>query len=284
MYKQFTEDDQLNFVAQYGIVDYVFFMDGLSDRAKSVYQILLSELKRLKYKGKLKVDDKGIYVELARSVIGGFMDKCSHTIAKYIKELQAHGLLADRRMGVNLCNRIYLKYPQNATRYSKDKETKKSRIIKMFRSIKNNGVKSANPTPSDKYDIQLIDKANAIITQLTNKNLPKREVEQLLTLCKCNLDELNKAVEYCMGKPYNNATAKIADTIRKGYHKEEPKPKDEPVQKFKSKGKQQRFTNIAEHGFNFEDIQKAERLKVSLDLGNITKEHYESEIKKLKIQ
>lgn len=285
MYSFFSKSEKYNFTAQYVMVDYVFNIEGLSIMAKTIYQILLGELKTLNNAGKLKVDNYGIYVELARSVIGSKLKRCSHTVAKYIKELQRFGLLVDRRMGVNLCNRIYLKYPTDAKRYNINKSENKNKQ-------KNNDVKSANNTSS--YENPLIFKANDIIAQLTEESLPTQTINQMLILCKDNLDDLNAAVQNCFGRPPKvSFTAMLFDELKNGYYKKksqpkvedkpslgEPKPKYEPK---KSSLKKNKFTTTYSHNWDIAQIEKVNNLHLMLELGEISEEEYHAEINKINI-
>lgn len=285
MYSFFSKSEKYNFTAQYVMVDYVFNIEGLSIMAKTIYQILLGELKTLNNAGKLKVDNYGIYVELARSVIGSKLKRCSHTVAKYIKELQRFGLLVDRRMGVNLCNRIYLKYPTDAKRYNINKSENKNKQ-------KNNDVKSANNTSS--YENPLIFKAKDIIAQLTEESLPTQTINQMLILCKDNLDDLNAAVQNCFGRPPKvSFTAMLFNELKNGYYKKksqpkienkpssgEPKPKSEPR---KSSPKKNKFTTTYSHNWDIAQIEKVNDLHLMLELGEISEEEYHAEINKINI-
>lgn len=285
MYSFFSKSEKYNFTAQYVMVDYVFNIEGLSIMAKTIYQILLGELKTLNNAGKLKVDNYGIYVELARSVIGSKLKRCSHTVAKYIKELQRFGLLVDRRMGVNLCNRIYLKYPTDAKRYNINKSQPKN-------EQKNNDVKSANNTSS--YENPLIFKAKDIIAQLTEESLPTQTINQMLILCKDNLDDLNAAVQNCFGKPPKvSFTAMLFNELKNGYYKKksqpkiedkpssgEPKPKSEPK---KATPKKNKFTTTYSHNWDIAQIEKVNDLHLMLELGEISEEEYHAEINKINI-
>lgn len=280
MYKLFTEQETYNFTCTYGIVDYVWNIKGLSIMAKTTYQILFSELKKLNALNKLKVDHKGIYVELARSVIGKMIDRCEHTVGKYIKELQRFGLLVDRRMGVNLCNRIYLKYRFDAKRYRKN-ETKKD------------GVSSTNNTPSLGTNIPnstIIFRCRDIISQLTDECLHPKTINQILHLCKDNLEEVEKAVAYCFGKePKVSYTAMLFDTIKNRRWEQDTQPKvPEQEQKAVSKKPSNRkpkansyFNSTYTHDFNLVDLEKMEILRQQYSLGYITKEQYEEELSKL---
>ena len=285
MYSFFSKSEQYNFTAQYGMVDYIFDIEGLSLMAKNIYQVLLGELKYLNNIKNLKIDNYGIYVELARSVIGAKLKKCSHTIAKYIKELQRFGLLLDRRMGVNLCNRIYLKYPADAKRYNTNKSENKN-------GQKNNDVKSANNTSS--YENPLIFKAKDIIAQLTTESLPVQTINQMLILCKDNLGDLNAAVQNCFGRtPIVSFTAMLFDELKNGYYKKksqpkvedkpslgEPKPKYEPK---KSSPKKNKFTTTYSHNWDIAQIEKVNNLHLMLELGEISEEEYHAEINKINI-
>lgn len=285
MYSFFSKSEKYNFTAQYVMVDYVFNIEGLSIMAKTIYQILLGELKTLNNAGKLKVDNYGIYVELARSVIGSKLKRCSHTVAKYIKELQRFGLLVDRRMGVNLCNRIYLKYPTDAKRYNINKSQPKN-------EQKNNDVKSANNTSS--YENPLIFKAKDIIAQLTEESLPTQTINQMLILCKDNLDDLNAAVQNCFGRPPKvSFTAMLFNELKNGYYKKksqpkiedkpssgEPKPKSEPK---KATPKKNKFTTTYSHNWDIAQIEKVNDLHLMLELGEISEEEYHAEINKINI-
>lgn len=290
MYSFFSKSEKYNFTAQYGMVDYIYNIDGLSLIAKNIYSILLGELKYLHNTGKLKIDNYGIYVEMARSLIGDKLKKkCSHTVAKYIKELQRFGLLLDRRMGVNLCNRIYLKYPTDAKRYTlkEDKELSQPK-----NEQKNNDVKSANNTSSQENP--LIFKAKDIIAQLTEESLPTQTINQMLILCKDNLDDLNAAVQNCFGRtPIVSFTAMLFDELRSGRYKikpqpkiedkpssGEPKPKSEPK---KATPKKNKFTTTYSHNWDIAQIEKVNDLHLMLELGEISEEEYHAEINKINI-
>lgn len=285
MYSLFTKSEQYNFTAQYGMVDYIFDMEGLSVMAKNTYQILLGELKSLNNTGRLKIDNYGIYVELARSIIGSKLKRCSHTIAKYIKELQRFGLLIDRRMGVNLCNRIYLKYPTNAKRYDTNKYKSKN-------GQKNNDVKPASNT--SQHENSLILKAKNIIAQLTTESLPAQTINQMLILCKDNLDDLSAAVQNCFGRtPKVSFTAMLFNELKNGYYKKksqskvgdkpsssETKPRSKPG---KSKHKQGTFNKTYSHGWNLAQLEKAENLYLMFQLGELTEEEYQAQINKINL-
>lgn len=290
MYSFFSKSEKYNFTSEYGMVDYIYNIDGLSLIAKNIYSILLGELKYLHNTGKLKIDNYGIYVEMARSLIGDKLKKkCSHTVAKYIKELQRFGLLLDRRMGVNLCNRIYLKYPTDAKRYTlkEDKELSQPK-----NGQKNNDVKSANNTSSQENP--LIFKAKDIIAQLTEESLPTQTINQMLILCKDNLDDLNAAVQNCFGRtPIVSFTAMLFDELRSGRYKikpqpraenkpssSEPKPKSEPK---KSTPKKNKFTTTYSHNWDIAQIEKVNDLHLMLELGEISEEEYHAEINKINI-
>lgn len=275
MYALFSKQEKYNFVNTYGVVDYVWNIKGLSSMAKTIYQILLAELKRLHAADKLKVDDKGMYIELARTVIGSMVEKCSHTVAKYIKELQRYGLLIDRRMGVNLCNRIYLKYRVDAKRYHTEKSDNNKQ--------KNNGAKPASHTPEKNNS--LINKANEIIAQLTGECLAPATVNQVLKLCKDNLDDLNAAVEYCFGKtPKVSYVAMLFDTLRNNYQKKKEQRKAKHEYKSSSKRKPNgHFTVTESHGFDVDNLQKLETLRQQRDLGFISEEEFQSQLNKLQI-
>ena len=91
MYKLFTRDEKWNFTTRFGgYVTYIDQAKGLSAMAKLVYSHLLTELNRLFNSNAIKEDNVGLYVELARTVIGGKIGKCGHTIAKYIRELKRY--------------------------------------------------------------------------------------------------------------------------------------------------------------------------------------------------
>ena len=290
MYSFFSKSEKYNFTSEYGMVDYIYNIDGLSLIAKNIYSILLGELKYLHNTGKLKIDNYGIYVEMARSLIGDKLKKkCSHTVTKYIKELQRFGLLLDRRMGVNLCNRIYLKYPTDAKRYTlkEDKELSQPK-----NEQKNNDVKSANNTSS--YENPLIFKAKDIIAQLTEESLPTQTINQMLILCKDNLDDLNAAVQNCFGRtPIVSFTAMLFDELRSGRYKiksqpkiedkpssGEPKPKSEPK---KATPKKNKFTTTYSHNWDIAQIEKVNDLHLMLELGEISEEEYHAEINKINI-
>lgn len=286
MYSFFSKSEKYNFTSEYGMVDYIYNIDGLSLIAKNIYSILLGELKYLHNTGKLKIDNYGIYVEMARSLIGDKLKKkCSHTVAKYIKELQRFGLLVDRRMGVNLCNRIYLKYPTDAKRYNINKSENKN-------GQKNNDVKSANNTSSQENP--LIFKAKDIIAQLTEESLPTQTINQMLILCKDNLDDLNAAVQNCFGRPPKvSFTAMLFNELKKGYYKKKPQPKvedkpssNEPKPKSKPKKsspKPNKFTTTYSHNWDIAQIEKVNNLHLMLELGEISEEEYHAEINKINI-
>lgn len=286
MYSFFSKSEKYNFTSEYGMVDYIYNIDGLSLIAKNIYSILLGELKYLHNTGKLKIDNYGIYVEMARSLIGDKLKKkCAHTVTKYIKELQRFGLLVDRRMGVNLCNRIYLKYPTDAKRYNTNKSENKN-------GQKNNDVKSANNTSSQENPLIL--KAKDIIAQLTTESLPVQTINQMLILCKDNLDDLNAAVQNCFGRtPIVSFTAMLFDELRSGRYKikpqpkvedkpysGEPKPKSEPK---KATPKKNKFTTTYSHNWDIAQIEKVNDLHLMLELGEISEEEYHAEINKINI-
>lgn len=286
MYSFFSKSEKYNFTSEYGMVDYIYNIDGLSLIAKNIYSILLGELKYLHNTGKLKIDNYGIYVEMARSLIGDKLKKkCAHTVTKYIKELQRFGLLLDRRMGVNLCNRIYLKYPTDAKRYNINKSENKN-------GQKNNDVKSANNTSSQENP--LIFKAKDIIAQLTEESLPTQTINQMLILCKDNLDDLNAAVQNCFGRtPIVSFTAMLFDELRSGRYKIKPQPKvqdkpslGEPKPKYepkKSSPKKNKFTTTYSHNWDIAQIEKVNNLHLMLELGEISEEEYHVEINKINI-
>ena len=279
MYSLFTKEEKYNFTAQYGVVDYVFNIKGLSTMAKTIYQVLLGELKYLHHSNKLKIDDKGIYIEMARSLVGEKVNACSHTVAKYIKELQRYGLLIDRRMGLKLCNRIYLRYRTDAKRYETyNSENKKEQ--------KNSGDKPASNTPLEN---PLINKAKEIISQITDESLPLRTINQMLILCKDNLADLNAAVQDCFGRTARvSVAAMLMDTLKNEYYKKKQQRKEEKEKKkeYKPKvsNKVSKFNEMESHGdWEYDKIAKAENLLHSLKLGKISEEEYRSEIAKLNL-
>lgn len=287
VYSLFAKSEQYNFTAQYGIVDYIFNIEGLSLMAKNIYQVLLGELKYLHNVGKLKTDNYGIYVELARSEIGEKLKKCSHTIAKYIKELQRYGLLIDRRMGVNLCNRIYLKYPTDAKRYNTNKSENKN-------GQKNSDVKPASITP--RHENPLINKANDIIAQLTTESLPAQMINQMLILCKDNLDDLSAAVQNCFGRtPKVSFTAMLFDELKNRYYKKKSPPKENDIPSSgevkpkarsnskKSNPKINKFNMTYKHNWNVEQLEKVATLNLMRDQGEITEEEYQAAVNKINI-
>lgn len=288
MYTFFTTTEKYNFTAQYVITDYIFNMDGLSLAAKTIYSVLLGELKSLRNADKLKIDNYGIYVEMARSVIGNKLKMCAHTVTKYIKELERFGLLFDRRMGVNLCNRIYLKYPTNAKRYEikGNKEFSKSK-----NKQKNNDVQLPNNTSS--YENTLIFKAKDIIAQLTDECLPNQTINQLLILCKDNLDDLNAAVQNCFGRtPKVSFIAMLFNELKNGYYKKkvspeaESKPSSENKPKYrprKTSSSKNKFATTYSHNWDIAQIEKANNLHIMLQLGEISEEKYREEMNKINI-
>lgn len=280
MYALFTKEEKFNFTAQYGMVDYIFDTKGLSTMAKTIYQVLLGELKYLHHTNRLKVDDKGIYVEMARSVIGEKLSLCSHTVAKYIKELQRYGLLIDRRMGLKLCNRIYLKYRRDAKRYNIDK----SENTKIENGQKNSGEAPASKTPQEN---PLIYKASEIISQLTDECLPIKTINQMLDICKDNLDDLKSAVQYCYGKiPTKSYTAMLIHTLREQYYKkkQERKEKRESKPMPKVSKKVSDFNKMAEHEeWEFDKLEMAQRYHVQRKLGKLSEEEYQQKIAELGI-
>ena len=287
MYALFTKEEKFNFTAQYGMVDYIFHTKGLSTMAKTIYQVLLGELKYLHHSNRLKVDDKGIYVEMTRSVIGEKLSLCSHTVAKYIKELQRYGLLIDRRMGLKLCNRIYLKYRSDAKRYNIDADkakTVKSENTKIENGQKNSGEAPASKTPQS---TTLISKATEIIAQIIDECLPYRTINQMLILCKDNLDDLNMAVQYCFGKtPTKSYTAMLMNTLREQYHKKKKERKEKreskPIPKISKKVSD--FNKMAEHEeWDFDKLEMAQRYHVQRKLGSISEEEYKQKIAELGI-
>ena len=287
MYALFTKEEKFNFTAQYGMVDYIFDTKGLSTIAKTIYQVLLGELKYLHHSNKLKIDDKGIYVEMARSVTGEKLSLCAHTVAKYIKELQRYGLLIDRRMGLKLCNRIYLKYRSDAKRYDIDKsENTKSENTKIENGQKNSGEAPASKTPQS---TTLISKANEIISQLTDESLHYKTVNQMLILCKDNLDDLNAAVQYCFGKiPTKSFAAMLMDTLRKQYHKKKKERKEKKEEKKsnftpKVSKKVELHNRMESHNWDLDAVEQAQSLRVSMLAGTITKEEYEARVAELNL-
>lgn len=279
MYSLFTKEEKFNFVSNFGSVDFIEKIKGLSSAASQIYHILLRELKRLFFINNIKEDHYGIYVELSREIIGERFKGgiCSHTVAKYIKELQRYGLLIDRRMGLKLCNRIYLKYKTDAKRYDiKDSENKKEQ--------KNSGDKPASNTPLEN---PLINKANKIISQLTDESLPHRTINQMLILCKDNLADLNAAVQNCFGRiPTVSYTAMLMNELKNEYYKKKQQRKEEKEKKYKPKvsNKVSKFNEMESHGdWEFDKLEKAEDLLHSLKLGKISEEEYHSEIAKLNL-
>lgn len=264
------------------MVDYIFDTKGLSTMAKTIYQVLLGELKYLHHSNRLKVDDKGIYVEMARSVIGEKLSLCSHTVAKYIKELQRYGLLIDRRMGLKLCNRIYLKYRSDAKRYDIDK----SENTKIENGQKNSGEAPASKTP---HENPLINKANEIIAQITDESLPLRTINQMLILCKDNLDDLNAAVQDCFGRQARvSVTAMLMNNLKNQYYKKKKERKEKKEEKKsnfipKVSKKVELHNRMDSHNWDLDAVEQAQSLRVSMLAGTITKEEYESRMAELNL-
>lgn len=290
MYALFTKEEKFNFVSNFGSVDFIEKTKGLTSYAAHIYHILLRELKRLFYKNEIKEDNIGIYVELSREIIGDRVKGglCAHTVAKYIKELQRYGLLIDRRMGLKLCNRIYLKYRKDAKRYDIDKsENKKSENTKIENGQKNSGEAPASKTP---HENPLINKANEIIAQIIDECLPYRTINQMLILCKDNLDDLNMAVQYCFGKtPTKSYTAMLMNTLREQYHKKKKERKKKREEKKsnsipKVSKKVSDFNKMAEHEeWEFDKLEVVQRYHIQRDLGIITEEEYQQKITELGI-
>lgn len=290
MYSLFTKEEKFNFVTNFGSVDFIDKMNGLSSYAVQIYHILLKELKRLFFKKEIKEDFTGIYVELSREIIGDRVKGglCAHTVAKYIKELQRYGLLIDRRMGLKLCNRIYLKYKTDAKRF--DMNTNKSENTDNKNGQKNSGVATAINTPQTN---PLINKANEIITQLTDECLAPRTINQMLILCKDNLDDLNSAVQYCFGKtPTKSYAAMLMHTLREQYHKKKQERKErreaaksnKPKYPNKPSTKVEKFNAMESHGdWDFDKTEVAERLLLMLRTGDITQDEYQAKIVELGI-
>lgn len=285
VYSLFTKSEQYNFTAQYGIVDYIFNIEGLSLMAKNIYQVLLGELKYLNNVGKLKIDNYGIYVELKRELIGTKLKKCAHTIAKYIKELQRYGLLIDRRMGISLCNRIYLKYPTDAKRYNTNKSENKN-------GQKNSDAKPASIT--SRHENPLIYKANDIIAQLTTENLPVQTINQMLILCKDNLDDLSAAVQNCFGRtPKVSFAAMLFDELKNRYYKKKSPPKENNLPSSsesksksrprKSNSKPNKFNMTYNHNWDIDQLEKVATLNLMREQGEITEEEYQAAINKINI-
>lgn len=284
MYVQFDLKEEYNFTSQYGVVDYVWNIEGLSTMAKTIYQILFAEQKKMANamgdQKRLQEDYKGIYLELARSIIAEKVSLCAHTVAKYIKELQRFGLLVDRRMGVKRINRIYLKYRKDAKRYNTDKSENKN-------VQKNNDVKSANDTSYQ--NVTLIKKANDIIAQLTDECPEPRIVNQMLKLCKDNLEELDAAVKDCFGHtPKVSYAAMLFDRLKNKYYKKKEQKKSDCASKKSSnytprKKSNGHFTKVESHGFNIDNMSKREILLLEFNNGVITEEEYYTKLNMIEI-
>ena len=82
----------------------IAFIDGITIKSKMIYSIIMSNFLR----GDIYKDYRGIYVNLSRKYIGNELNMCTHTVAKYIKELQKEGFIQDIRRGVTENNKIYL--------------------------------------------------------------------------------------------------------------------------------------------------------------------------------
>ena len=153
-------------------------------------------------------------------------------------------------------------------------------------------MKSANNTSS--YENPLIFKAKDIIAQLTEESLPTQTINQMLILCKDNLDDLNAAVQNCFGRPPKvSFTAMLFNELKNGYYKKksqpkiedkpssgEPKPKSEPK---KATPKKNKFTTTYSHNWDIAQIEKVNDLHLMLELGEISEEEYHAEINKINI-
>lgn len=95
MYQEFVSE----------ILGSTLFIEGISIQARSVYRIILHDFF---YKGFIK-DEEGIYIQPDKNVISEKMNICVATVRKYIKELDNQGFIKDVRVGLNKCNKIYLK-------------------------------------------------------------------------------------------------------------------------------------------------------------------------------
>lgn len=288
MYSLFTKEEKFNFVTNFGSVDFIDKIKGLSSYAVQIYHILLKELKRLFYKNEIKEDFTGIYVELSREIIGDRVHGklCAHTVAKYIRELQRYGLLVDRRMGLKLCNRIYLKYKTDAKRYDINKSENKNND----NGQKNSGEAPASKTPQSN---PLINKAKEIISQLTDESLSYKTINQMLILCKDNLDDLNGAVQYCFGKtPTKSYAAMLMNTIREQYHKKKQERKEKreaaksnkPKSQNKPSTKVEKFNAMDSHeDWDYDKIMIAEHFLHLKNIGEITEKEYNAKILELGI-
>lgn len=82
----------------------ILFINGLTLRGRTIYSIIMKNF----LIGNVHQDEKGIYINLSRKNIGEKINLCSHTVAKYIKELQKEGFIQDVRTGLTENNKIYL--------------------------------------------------------------------------------------------------------------------------------------------------------------------------------
>ena len=212
----------------------------LSRGAKDVYALLYSQFKN--NITKVGEDSVGQYINLARSIIADKLEMSVKTVIKYINELVCANLIEDRRMGLNLVNRIYFKeHPAM--------------------------VKVDDKTVNTDERTELLNKAREIIQPLTNKVLRDNQLNQILALCNDDLEELKKAVEYNFGKDIRNVVACLCDTLRNKYYNEvktvvtvESKEVVKKSNTYIKPKKQNKFVDgCSNHDRDYEALQEQER-------------------------
>lgn len=233
----------------------------LSRGAKDVYSFLYLQFKN--NITKVGEDNIGQFINVARTIIAENLDMSVKTVIKYLKELVACDFIEDRRMGLNLVNRIYFKEHPAMVKTNSNEEVKDEQA-------------------------QLFEDARAIIGKLTTKVLRNGQINQLLALCNNDLEELDKAVTYNLGKDIRNVVACIADTLRNKYYdvKEEEETagtgvSNKPNYNYPKQPKRSKFHTMMSRDWDFDKIEQAESLHVELKLGNITQEEYNEKIKEI---
>lgn len=303
----FTEDEMFNFKTSERRVSFLNKINYISEEAKRIYEIILAEMERRKYKNvqlldgvpKFYIDKDGIYrkirqgkylyVELAQRTLMDKIGRSISTLGKRLDELVKAGLLDNVREGKyngeKRYNKLFLKYPQNAERY----EIKNIQDVNNYTKEQKNNVESDNPT-LPKSDSNLISKANDIISQIKSFRLQENEVKELLALCDNNLDEFKLGILETVGKtPTKSYIQMLADILRKKYYKYN-KSNDKTIASSSSKkesritkppNKNNKFLFGNTHNFDIEKIELMEILKLRLSIGEISEEEYNTEIQKI---
>lgn len=238
---------------------------NLSDCAIRIFELLYNQQQNSITK--IFSDNEGEYIQISRKIIADNIGKCVKTVIKYIKELVKVGLIKDKRMGVKELNRIYFKDVPEQFKVT----GKKDKPI----------------------EDGLFSKVKEIISPVTSE-FPREKIKDVIIACKENIDELRKAVEYTLTKNPDDVYGYLIDTLkRKHYDNVKVKPKEKestPSSKpnfnnnVNNKPKPNKHLDILNHDWDIEKIMELEQVRISFELGHITKDEYERVYKELNIK